>query len=189
MAQRIKALIEDKVGRKIRYPKDCDGLAKEISFSVGTRISASTVKRLFGFNSNGGSPSMYTLDIVSQYLGFIDWDDLQLNLELEDDSHFLSSDLLSIRSSDIKIGTILEIGYAKGRKLELKFLGNCCFQVLNSEKREIRKNDSVEIFLIWEKFPLFVSSVIREGRNLGAFILEKRNGIDYIIANEANSNL
>ncbi len=188
MAQRIKALIEEKLGRKIRYPKDCDGLAKEISLSVGSRISASTVKRLFGFNSAGGSPSMYTLDIVSQYLGYIDYDDLQLNLESEEDSHFLNSDFLYLRSLDIEIGTVLEIGYAKCRKLELRFLGDCSFKVLNSEKRELRTNDALEIFLIWEKFPLCVSSVTRNGRNLGPFILEKKNGIDYIVTKRTNGD-
>jgi hypothetical protein len=181
MAQRIKLLIEEKVGRKIRYPKDCDALAKEITLSSGSRISASTIKRLFGFNSGGGSPSMYTLDIVSQYLGYIDWDDLQLNLESEEDSHFLDKDLLLLRSAEIEAGIVLEIGYAKRRKLELRCLGDNCFQVINSEKTEIRVNDSLEIFLIWERLPLYVSSIVREGKNLGAFILEKKKGIDYII--------
>jgi hypothetical protein len=184
MAQRIKVLIEEKTGRKIRYPKDCDALAKEISMTVGNRISASTIKRLFGFNSAGGSPSMYTLDIVSQYLGFIDWDDLQRNLEAEEDSHFLSDDLTLLRSSEIEAGTILEIGYAKRRRLELLCLGNNSYQVLHSEKAEIRKNDLLEIFLIWERLPLDISSVSRLGKNLGAFILEKKNGIDYIISRD-----
>jgi hypothetical protein len=129
---------------------------------------------------------MYTLDIVSKYLGFIDWDDLQINLESEEDSHFLDSDLYLLRSTAIEAGKILEIGYAKCRKLELRCMGNSFFRVLKSQKREIRKNDSLEIFLFWEKLPLYVSSVIRNGENLGGFILEKKKGISYIITKDRN---
>jgi len=112
---------------------------------------------------------------------FLDWDDLQINLESEDDSHFLDNDLYLLRSTTIEAGKILEIGYANSRKLELRCMGNSRFKVVKSQKREIRKNDTLEIFLFWEKFPLYVSSVIRNGENLGGFILEKKKGISYII--------
>jgi N-acetylneuraminic acid mutarotase len=64
----IKKKIEVQYGHSIRYSKDCEALAAHISTKVGLNISASTVKRLFGFVKSTSKPTKYTLDIIAHYL-------------------------------------------------------------------------------------------------------------------------
>jgi hypothetical protein len=98
----------------------------------------------------------------------------------DSDSFFLMSGRLCIRSYDIADGQVIEVGYFTDRRLVLKCTGKGFFKVVKSEKIPLKKNDSIEIFLFVENFPIYVSALIREGRNMGPFILAKKNGIDYI---------
>jgi hypothetical protein len=181
MTQTIRLLLEEKLGRRVRYPKDCDALAVEIKESVGDRISPSTLKRIFGFINPPGSPSLYTLDVISHFLGFLDWEDLQQKMVNNGiDSHMLANDDRFIRSEDIIEGQMLELGYAPERQLVLLCIGKSQFRIIETVNSSLRPNDVLEIFLFGEKFPLYVNSVCRDQKNLGPFIGAKRTGIDYI---------
>lgn len=65
--------IENKFGKEVLYAKDCDLLAKEINKKIKRQISGSTLKRFFGIVKSGFKPSKYTLDTLSQFLGYTDW--------------------------------------------------------------------------------------------------------------------
>lgn len=71
--EKLKKRIESVYGREIKYARDCEPLATEISQSTGGTVSASTVKRLLGFVKTSSKPSQYTLDTIAIYLGFSDW--------------------------------------------------------------------------------------------------------------------
>jgi len=179
MTQTIRLLLEEKLGRRVRYPKDCDALAVEIEKSVGDRISASTLKRIFGFFGTPTSPSLYTLDVISQFLGFLDWEDLQQKIASHSDSVLLKDSPEILRSEDIAEGTELEIGYSPGRKILLGCTQKGSFRLIESENSTLRQGDILDIQVFMEKFPLYAKTVIRGGRNIGPFIAAKRTGIDY----------
>ena len=60
----------------MRYPKDCEALASIISSVCNERVSASTLKRLYGFVKGVEQPRQFTLDLIAQYIDFPDWDAL-----------------------------------------------------------------------------------------------------------------
>ena len=68
----------------MRYPKDCNALADHISALCKTKISGSTLKRLYGFVKGTQEPRLYTLDIISEYLGFRGWENYSLSLDKSD---------------------------------------------------------------------------------------------------------
>jgi N-acetylneuraminic acid mutarotase len=76
LTESIKNKITVQYGHQIRYSKDCENLAFHITEKVGANISASTVKRLFGFVKTTSKPNNYTLDIIARYLDAKNWDDL-----------------------------------------------------------------------------------------------------------------
>jgi len=65
--------IQNKIGKKVLYAKDCDLLSNEINEKNQRQISGSTIKRFFGIVTSKFKPSKYTLDTLSQFLGFKDW--------------------------------------------------------------------------------------------------------------------
>lgn len=72
----VKTRIEKKYGQAIRYPKDCEGLSADISSKIKEQISASTLKRLFGFVKGPEKAQRYTLDVLARYLGHNTWEDV-----------------------------------------------------------------------------------------------------------------
>lgn len=65
--------IQTKVGKEIRYGKDCKKLAEQIEKETGRRLSDSTIKRFFGIVKSNFQPSKYTLETFVNFLGFDDW--------------------------------------------------------------------------------------------------------------------
>jgi hypothetical protein len=76
----IKVLIENRFGKKISYSKDCEALSYSIK-KVCQKISPTTLKRLFGFAKSIDQPRTYTLDLLANYIGFIDWGTLLAKME------------------------------------------------------------------------------------------------------------
>jgi hypothetical protein len=79
MIQKLKENLELKLGRKIIYQKDCKDLSNSILESTSSLISPSTLRRFFGFLSTNSQPSRVTLDIMSKYCGYLDWEDFKSN--------------------------------------------------------------------------------------------------------------
>ncbi|MGM0621584.1 MAG: hypothetical protein ACQETJ_11110, partial [Bacteroidota bacterium] len=71
----LKKDIQTKVGRKIRYGKDCKKLAEQIEKETGRQISDSTIKRFFRIVNSPFHPSKYTIETFVSFLGFDDWYD------------------------------------------------------------------------------------------------------------------
>lgn len=73
MIEKLKANVELKFGRRITYQKDCKLLADSILKETGEYISPATIRRVFGFLATNSKSSRVTLDILSRYIGLIDW--------------------------------------------------------------------------------------------------------------------
>lgn len=84
IAKVLKGLIEQKFGKKIRYPKDCFALANDISKQCNENISPATLMRLFGITKNSSQPRLFTLDLISEYCGFSSWDEFLEKFTLEE---------------------------------------------------------------------------------------------------------
>lgn len=70
--QKILVKLTEKFG-KLRYPKDYERLSMEIQRETKAEVSRSTLYRLI----NGPTvPRLSTLDVISKYLGYSDWDEL-----------------------------------------------------------------------------------------------------------------
>jgi len=67
--------IENKIGKKILYGKDCVRLSVEIYKTTRRQISSSTLKRFFGIINSRFNPSKYTLETLIVFLGYKDWND------------------------------------------------------------------------------------------------------------------
>ncbi len=80
LPESIKKQIEVKYGHAIRYPKDCENLAIHITSEIKSNISASTLKRLFGFVKSESKPNKYTLDTIARFLGAENWEILNVQM-------------------------------------------------------------------------------------------------------------
>jgi hypothetical protein len=161
----LKNRIEIKFGRAIKYPKDCVALAFEINKICNEKISQTTLLRFFGLINEPCNPRLHTLDVIAQYAGFECWRDV------------ISEDYLSRarpKNKRIKIGSIaveasvkVEFGESS---VQLKYLGDCLFLVIDSIKCSLDPDDIVKVLRLEYGWPFVCERVERSGKNLGPFV-------------------
>ncbi len=78
----LKKAIELSFGNKITHSHQCEDLALNINSICGLPIGANTIRRFLGFLNSPFQPSKKTLDILSLYSGYEDWNSFKENLSL-----------------------------------------------------------------------------------------------------------
>ena len=81
--QLLREKVEQKAGRKMMTPKDFDFLSESIFEEIHTRISPSTLKRIWGYLQNDNTPRSTSLNILANYVGYEDWDSFMASAEKE----------------------------------------------------------------------------------------------------------
>ena len=81
--QLLREEVEKKAGRKMMTPKDFDFLSESIFEEIHTRISPSTLKRIWGYLQNDNTPRSTSLNILANYVGYEDWDSFMASAEKE----------------------------------------------------------------------------------------------------------
>ena len=76
----LRSAIEVAVDRKMRSPRDFDFLAQAIFEKVHQSVSASTLKRFWGYLPKYDSTRISTLNVLSQFIDFKDWDEFYASL-------------------------------------------------------------------------------------------------------------
>jgi hypothetical protein len=85
---RLRQAVERKAGRQIRTPKDFDYLSEVIFSECHTMVSVSSLKRIWGYVQTDSSPRPSTLDPLTRYVGFADWEDFAAkNSPAQEESH------------------------------------------------------------------------------------------------------
>ena len=178
LSEVIKSRIEERFGRPIRYSKDCEVLAAEISQETKQSISGSTLKRLFGLVDGIREPRLYTLDTIAFYLGFQTWEALINDFNNEQYSGF--DTIQEVQAEQLKEGEKLRIKYDPERELVLECIAPCEFKIEQSVNSKLQQNDTIQIKSITKAYPLFISNVVRENKNLGQYVAGKLSGITHI---------
>lgn len=76
LEQEVIQLLSRRSGLDLTIPRSCALLAHNISESSSQSISATTIRRLLGFEESVGEPYLNTLNIIATYLGYPNWDAL-----------------------------------------------------------------------------------------------------------------
>ena len=71
----LRQALEAAVGRKMRSPRDFDFLANAILEKIHQSVSTSTLKRFWGYLPHYASIRLSTLDLLTQFLDYKDWED------------------------------------------------------------------------------------------------------------------
>jgi hypothetical protein len=122
--EKLKSQLLKRTEIKLSRPTDCQLLTEVISDSQGELINPITFKRIFGFVKYPFSPSLQTLNILSQFLGFKDWYDFE---QACSDFSPISTNELAIYLSFFEFDSINRIEEHDGgvqsfsRKIALRF--------------------------------------------------------------------
>lgn len=171
--QLIKS-IENTLGDKILYSKDCIYLSEDIFDKIQIKISAQTLRRFYGFIDDGVQISNSTLNYLAAYCGYENYKDF---IKLYNDNTKI------VDSKDIKYIKLfysinpknpsLDENYHNASKNIAKLLLRDN-DLLNSTSTFLAKNKSAQIFF-YERFPFIDGLSSGYSIHLSKYLKEKNN--------------
>ncbi len=173
----LRSAIEESVQRKMKAPSDFEFLAGVVWERVRETISPTTLKRLWGYIDGADKTRNSTLNILSKFVGYNDWDDFLLMLENKSDvqSSFILTDKLE--SSSLTIGSKIEISWQPNRHCLLEFLGNNRFTVLSSAHSKLKTTDTFDCAFFLEGQPLYIDNLVQDGNPPVSFVAGTKGGV------------
>ena len=162
----------------LQIPADCEYLALDIESKTGVHIGATTLKRLVGFAADARSPHESTLNLIAQYLGYVNWQELA-KTDTNGNSGFEKTEE-EIRSADLTIGSRVEITYLPDRRVVLDYQGDNRYCVSVNENSKLSVGDLVEVYNFVLRHPLLAINVWRNGEALGQFTAGRVSGLSSI---------
>ena len=178
--EELKSLVEQKFEKILSTTTDFEEFSYYLEKEVGTRVSASTLKRLYGYVSDEHKPRMVTLDALAKYIGhknymaFCQW----LKTSTKYNSSFFKANQLV--SSDLTEGAQIAIGWSPNRVLQLRYLGNSSYEIEASENSKLKQGDRFVTGCFIKEQPLFLPYIERDGERTASFVAGRNGGLTMI---------
>ncbi len=176
--KRICTEIEGALHRSMRSRGDFDYLRERIYARTHQLVSSTTLMRLWGYLDEDVNPRESTLSILSQFIGYRDWQDYKQNAMLP--KELQSSPVLSRRLSpanELKAGDRIRLTWQPDRVCDIEYLGNLSFRVITSVNTRLREQDTFQCSLIIEGEPLFLDNLRQNEAPPIAYVCGKKTGV------------
>ena len=173
--------VEVKFGHRLSTTTDYELLSFVIEREASALISASTIKRLWGYVSYSSTPRIATMDALSRYIGYRDFKAFREALKASGAvvSSFFTSK--TVEAASLKGGAELLLGWAPNRLVKIKFLGGTSFEVESAENTKLRPGDRFEASEFILGAPLFIASIRRsDGTVTPPYVAGKVEGLNVL---------
>ena len=178
--EELKLLVMQKYGRGLNTTTDFEEFSLYISRNMGENISASTLKRLWGYVCDSHKPRVATLDVLARYLEFDNYYSFLMWLKTStkyNSSFFNASQLVS---NDIEPGAVVEIGWSPNRLVHLKYLGESKFSVIYSCNSKMQPGDTFITGCFIKNQPLYLPYIERDGERTSPFVAGRNGGLTIV---------
>lgn len=178
--QELIRLVEQKYGKSIETTTDFEVFSLYLEQTRQGRISASTLKRLWGYVNDKRKPRNSTLDVLAVYIGhpsfekYIEW----LKKSPLYNSSFFTA--FQLTSSDLAAGDMVEIGWLPNRRVKLKYVGDSFYEVLEAANSKLMAGDRFLTGCFIKELPLYLPYIIRNGEHTPPFIAGRNGGLSHI---------
>lgn len=186
----LKSLIQmtnDRLGFSPKTPSELNHLSLSIKKKTGSTISLSSLKRIWGYVDYSSFPSPNTLNILSRFNDFDDWEDFLRNKDLprpEPTSEFLAGSVVDAES--LITGDVLIIDWEENKSCELEYLGGHRFVVICSRNIKLIVNDTFTLHSVCVGLPFYAADIHRNSDTIPGYIGAK-NGITAIRLKTGNA--
>ena len=169
---------------KTLSPSDFDFLELDIKKELPqAAINAKTLKRFFGYDKTPESSfvRLYTLDVLSQYVGYESWNAYLEHLQLLEGSGSGDFKGEEINVDDLSFGETLQIAWQPNRKSTLKYLGNQQFEIIETENSKWQVGDTFFCKHFISGKPLYVDNLTDKNCVLKSlmYVVGEKNGISF----------
>ena len=177
----LRREIETAVNRRLATPKDFDALREMIFSRLHILVSATTLKRIWGYLDDNVCTRRSTLDILARYVGYVDFEAFENGAAAEGGE--LTSNPIMARRIDVdeqlQPGDLIRLTWQPGRVCDVEYRGERLFCVVASQNTRLCAGNTFKCSLMIEDEPLYIDSLIADGSAPVAYVCGKRSGIRF----------
>lgn len=138
-------------------------------------MSPTTLKRLWGYIDGADKTRNSTLEILSRFLGFANWDAFVESISQEGNSNEVLSP--RIKADELKKGDLVKVSWMPNRRCTFHCLGKEQFVVETAENSKLKVGDTFYCsqFILGE--PLYLSQLVQGDNPPVDFVVGNKGGL------------
>lgn len=175
--QRLKQAVEFAVGRKICTPKDYDFLEQQVVGFTEETLSASTLKRVWGYVASKSNISHYSLDVLSRVVGFENWDDFSNENNVSKDYNSQRVIRRKLFTKALSVGDTIKVTWKPDRVITIEYIGQERFRILESINSKLKAGDTFCCLMFVDNEHLFLHKLARDEMPVSDYICGQEGGI------------
>lgn len=172
--------VEKRFGRRLSSSADYEALSIVIEHESGELVSASTLKRLWGYVSLKPTPRLSTLDVLAKYIGKLDFLSFRQSLLDSKDGVSCFFSTKAIYASELKKGAEVLIGWNPNRLVSVRHEGDGTFTVIESVNSKLIEGDRFQAESFMEGYPLYIPRILRNGEYTLPYIAGIKVGLNRV---------
>ena len=174
----LRLAVEKRFGHSIESRTDFALLSLDIERTTHEHLAENTLRRLWGRMKGYSTVFTRTLDVISQYAGYINWKDFCYTLEHEGERESnLISGTTSIRSEELTPGDRIRIGWLPNRVCEVEYIGGNIYKAIHTQNSTLQVGDTFECLVMLKGYPLFVDNLLHGGEHCQRYSIGINNGL------------
>ncbi len=174
---RLCHVVEQTAGITVATPNDFELLSHIIFQRQRVTLSASTLKRLWGYAGQKANPRSFTLDTLAEFAGYKNF----AAFEQSTGGDHEQSSLLFLRDTldadKLPTGCRLKLQWKPNRTCIVQHLGNSQFTIVSAENTKLSVGDRFECHLFINHEPLYIDQLIHNGMAPVSYVAGRIDGI------------
>ena len=181
----LRDAIERCLDRRIKTPTDFTFLADTITTRLRKTVSATTLKRIWGYINDTGRyylPGRYSLCVLSQLIGYRDFEDFLDDMmpgKLSSDT--IESTGETIATCGLGSNVVVKVWWSVDHMIRMLHTNGSCFKVIETCNTDLQIGDIAEYTSLTQNAPLYISRLTRVGSEPRSYIAGSRTGVRFEI--------
>lgn len=172
--------VEARLGMRLATPADFETLILRIWEALHENIALSTLERLWGYVDGANNTRLSTLNILSRYVGFCNWDDY--TNRLKEGEHGSSNPFIAdgVHTQELQPGQQLEVTWLPNRRCVFRYLGDMRFEVVESANSKLSVGDTFISTFFLTGQPLYIDQLIQSAQPPVSYVAGNNGGLQSI---------
>lgn len=173
----LRSDIEKHIGQALLSPSDFQRLIQQIWNQQHAILSLSTIKRLWGYVDGNGLPRLSTLNTLSQFVGYADWNEYLVALEQRGGNESAIFQGEGISTAMLQTNDKIEVCWQPNRRCIFCYLGDNQFVVEESINAKLHRGDLFNAATFIVGHPMYLDNLLCSDGSRSSYVAGKRHGL------------